>query len=199
MKRIASAIIAVMILGFGSALFAQESSIDVKLGAGYPDAPGKVGFDAAVDFNLGLDKFFNLGIETGFSWIQWKDEGFAQQAYDLPLAQVEKANLYSIPVLAIASVRFANVKESYGFMPFISGGAGYSWTFYNHPEFNDTFHGFTWQASAGSVFALGEGSALNVIVEIGYKGAAIQNSDDLELNMSGPFGRLGLSFPLVVE
>ena len=199
MKRLASAIIAVMILAFGSALYAQESSIDVKLGAGYPDAPGKVGFDSAIAFNLGLDKYFNLGLEAGFSWIQWKDEDGTLEFENMTGVQVEKANLYSFPLLAIASIRFADVESSYGFTPFINGGAGYSWTRYNHPDIKDTFHGFTWQVSAGSVFSLGEGSALDVIIEIGYRGAAVANSDDVELDMSGVFGRLGLSFPLTAQ
>lgn len=196
MKHIVSAIFTAMLLAFTTAVFAQTSSIDLKVGAGYPDAPSKVGFDSAIDLNLGLDKYFNLGLEAGFGWIQWEDNEFAQDAGNMTLTKVEKANLYSFPLLAVASIRFADVESDYGFLPFISGGAGYSWTTYDHPEFSDTFSGFTWQVSAGTVFSPGEGSAMNVILEIGYRGADIENEDSFQLDMSGVFGRIGVSFPL---
>ncbi len=197
MKNIVTAIVTAMLLAFSTALFAQASSIDLKVGAGYPKAPEKVGFDSAIDINLGLDKYFNLGLEAGFGWIQWKDNDFAQQvAGPVTLTKVEKANLYSFPLLAVASIRFADVESDYGFLPFLSGGAGYSWTYFDHPEFSDTFGGFTWQVSAGTVFSPGEGSNMNVILEIGYRGAAIEDEDSYELDMSGVFGRIGVSFPL---
>lgn len=199
MKRLASAIFAVMILAFGSALYAQESSIDFKVGAGYPDAPGKVGLDTAVAFNLGLDKYFNLGLEAGFGWIQWEDKDAAATYPNLNITQVEKANLYSFPLLAVASIRFADVESSYGFMPFISGGAGYSWTKYSHPDVSDTFKGFTWQVFGGVVFSPGEGSMMKVIVEAGYRGADIEDADSYQLDMSGAFARLGVSFPLTAQ
>lgn len=196
MKRLASAIIAVMILGFGSALFAQESSIDFKVGAGFPKAPDKTGLDTALDLNLGLDKYFNLGLETGFGWIKWEDKDFTNKVGNLSLTQVKTANLYSLPLLAVASIRFADVESSYGVLPYISGGAGYSWTWYRHPEVNDTFRGFTWQAFAGLAFKPGEGSIMKIIIEGGYRGADIKNSDSFKLDMSGAFVRAGLSFPI---
>jgi hypothetical protein len=196
MKHIVSAIITSMLLTFSTALFAQASSIDLKFGAAYPDAPSKVGFDSAIAVNFGLDKYFNLGVEGGFGWIKWEDKAFAEKIGGMALPKVEKANLYSFPLLAVAQVRFADVESDYGFLPFLAGGAGYSWTIYDHPDVSETFSGFTWQVSAGTVFSPGEGSGMKVMLEIGYRGADIENEDSYQLDMSGVFGRLGVSFPL---
>ena len=199
MKHIVSAIVTAMLLAFSTAVFAQTSTIDLKVGAGYPDAPSKVGLDSAIAINFGLDKYFNLGVEGGFDWIQWEDNDFATKIGPLGLTKVEKANLYSFPLLAVAQIRFADVESDYGFLPFLAGGAGYSWTVYNHPEFSDTFSGFTWQVSAGTVFSPGEGSIMKVMLEIGYRGASIENEDSYQLDMSGVFGRIGVSFPLTAS
>lgn len=196
MKYMLKTVLTLMLIISGAALFAQQSSIDFKVGAGYPDAPDKVGLDSAITFNLGLDKYFTIGAEAGFDWVKWEDKDASQRFGSVTLTQVEKANAYSFPVLGIATIRFADALVSYGFMPFISGGAGYSWTRYDHPDFEDTFHGFTWQASGGIFFSPGEGSSINVILEAGYRGAGIENSDNYELDMSGVFGRLGVSFPV---
>ncbi|HQO39499.1 MAG TPA: outer membrane beta-barrel protein [Spirochaetota bacterium] len=196
MKHIVSAIVTAMLLAFSTALFAQASSIDLKAGIGYPDAPSKVGFDGAVAVNFGLDKYFNLGVEGGFGWIQWEDKDASVNYPNLNITQVEKANLYSFPLLAVAQIRFADVESDYGFLPFLAGGAGYSWTVYDHPDVSETFSGFTWQVSAGTVFSPGEGSAMKVMLEIGYRGADIENEDSYQLDMSGVFGRIGVSFPI---
>lgn len=196
MKFIIRTIITVLLVGFSTSLFAQESNLDFKVGIAYPDAPDKVGLDTAIAFNLGLDKYFTIGAETGFGWIKWEDKDAAEMMGEITLAQVEKANAYSLPLLATATIRFADVMSSYGFMPYISGGAGYSWTWYDHPEFEDTFHGFTWQVTGGIIFKPGEGSAINVIIDAGYRGAGIENSDSYELDMSGFIARIGVSFPM---
>jgi hypothetical protein len=196
MKHIVSAVFTAMLLALSTAVFAQQSSIDFKVGAGYPDAPGKVGFDSAITVNLGLDKYFNLGVEGGFGWIQWEDKDASVNYPNLNITKVEKANLYSFPLLAVAQIRFADVESDYGFLPFLAGGAGYSWTVYDHPEVSETFSGFTWQVSAGTVFSPGEGSSMKVILEIGYRGADIENEDSYQLDMSGVFGHIGVSFPL---
>lgn len=54
------------------------------------------------------------------------------------------------------TIRLADMMEQYGFMPYITGGAGYSWTWYRNPAFKDRFEGFTWQALGGVQFKLGE-------------------------------------------
>lgn len=186
-------------LFFSTALFAINSNLQVKAGAQFPDAPDKAGFDSAVTLNLGVDKYFTIGAETGFGWVRWKDKDSDVAAGYVDLNKVEKTNLYSLPALAVATIRFADLMESNGFMPYISAGAGYSWTWYDHPEFHDTFHGFTWQVSGGVQVKLGADSALSLVIEGGYKSAPVENSENLELDMSGAFARAGICFPLEPE
>ena len=197
MKKIIFSIITMFFIASATALFAQDSNITVKAGAAYPDAPEKVGFDSAVAFNLGVDKYFTLGAETGFGWVKWKESGNSTDLGNLNITSVEKTNLYSMPLLAVATLRLADMMENYGVMPYITGGAGYSWTWFRNPDAKETFHGFTWQVMGGAAFRLGSDSDLQFIVEAGYRAAAIENSDNFELDMSGFVGRAGVSFPLV--
>jgi opacity protein-like surface antigen len=180
--------------------FAEESNINFKVGAQFPDAPDKTGFDSAISFNFGADKYFTIGVEAGFGWVKWKDSGAATEIDGVPLQEVDKTNLYSFPLLAVATIRLADMKEQYGFMPYVTGGAGYSWTIFDNPdlpdEFDKTFSGFTWQVVGGVSFLLGSGSNMMFIVEAGWRSAEVDNSNNLQLDMSGPIVRAGVSFPL---
>ena len=181
-----------------TAIYAQDSNFTIKAGAAYPDAPDKVGFDSAAAFNLGVDKYFTLGVEAGFGWVKWKETGDSSQVGGATLNDVDKTNLYSLPLLATATVRLADMMDNYGIMPYLTGGAGYSWTWFRHDELeNKKFHGFTWQVMGGAAFKLGSDSDLQFILEAGYRGAEVENSDNLELDMSGFAARAGVSFPLV--
>jgi len=198
MKKLMSSIITVTFLIAATALYAQDSNVTIKGGASYPDAPDKVGFDSAVAFNLGVDKYFTLGVESGFGWIKWKETGNSSTIDGVTFNDVNNTNLYSLPLLATATIRLADMMDTYGVMPYITGGAGYSWTWFRHDELeNKTFRGFTWQVMAGAAFKLGSDSDLQFIIEAGYRGAPVQNSDNLELDMSGFAARAGVSFPLV--
>ena len=186
------------ILAVSTALFAQTTTIHVKGGVQYPSDPDKIGLDSAVTFNLGLDKYFTLGVESGFGWLKWKDKG---DSFELPsgtsTTQVTKTNLYSLPLLAVATVRLADMMADYGFMPYITGGAGYSWTWFRDPGLKNRYDGFTWQAVGGVEIKLGSDSDLALVIEAGYRGAAVEDSDKYELDMSGFIGRVGISIPLV--
>lgn len=198
MKKITCSIIMMALITFSTALFAQDSNITVKAGIAYPDAPDKIGFDSAIGFNYGVDKYFTLGIETGFGWVKWKQKGASQTIGSVALTNVDKTNLYSLPLLATATVRLSDMMENYGVMPFITGGVGYSWTWFDTEEIqNKTFHGFTWQAMGGVAIKLGYDSDIQFIIEAGYRGAEIENSKNFELNMSGFVARAGVSIPLV--
>jgi hypothetical protein len=59
------------------------------------------------------------------------------------------------------------------------------------------FDGFTWQVVGGLEIKFGADSGLAFIIEAGYRGAALENSDNWELDMSGFIGRVGVSIPLV--
>lgn len=194
MKRIILA--AFFMLTFSVSVFAINSNLNIKGGIQYPDAPGKTGFDSALTVNLGVDKYLTLGVESGFGWVQWKDETSEVAVAKVAGATIDETNLYTLPVLGVLTIRFADLMESAGVMPYITGGAGYSWTWYRNPDFKDRFEGFTWQALGGIVFKLGEDSGLSLLAEAGYRGAPVQNSDNVEIDMSGFIGRIGLSFPI---
>lgn len=194
MKR--KILVAMAALLFSTALFAIDSNLQVKGGAQFPDAPDKAGFDSAVTLNIGVDKYFTIGAETGFGWVQWKDKGEKISGGPVTFTEVEKQNLYSLPLLAVVTVRFADLMESAGVMPYITAGAGYSWTWYDYQTDTETFRGFTWQVGGGLQFKLGADSALSLVIEGGYKSAPVENSDNLELDMSGAYARAGISFPL---
>lgn len=185
-----------LMMTFSVSLFAINSTLHVKGGVQYPDAPDKAGFDSAATLNIGIDKYFTLGAETGFGWVQWKDETSDVAVAELSGAKVEKANLYTLPLLGVATIRLADMMENYGFMPYITGGAGYSWTWYRHPDYKDRFDGFTWQVVGGIEAKLGSDSNLSFLIEAGYRGAPVENSDNIEIDMSGFIGRVGISFPL---
>lgn len=176
--------------------FAVDSTLEVKGGVQYPMDLEKVGFDSAVTLNIGVDKYFTVGAETGFGWLNWEEKVGASVLGNLPLTEKSQTNLYTLPLLAVARIRLADMMQSYGFMPFLTGGAGYAWTWYTLPENTYRFSGFTWQALVGAEIKLGSESNLSLVVEAGYRGSKLTNVDDKELNMSGYVGRVGISFPL---
>lgn len=189
-----------VIVATATMLFAEDSNINFKVGAQWPDAPDKTGLDTAIAFNYGADKYFTIGAEAGFGWVKWKDEGASTEIDGVPLTSVDKTNIYSFPLLAVATVRLADMQEQYGFMPYISGGAGYSWAVFDNPDlddsFDDTFGGFTWQVLGGVAIKLGADSNMQFIIEAGWRSAEVENSDDLMLDMSGFIAHAGVSFPI---
>ena len=187
------------VIAFSTALFAQSTTMHIKGGVQYPTDPDKLGFDSALTFNLGLDKYFTLGVESGFGWLKWKNDGGSTSFSEFSGTIVEKSNLYSLPLLAVATVRLADMMEDYGFMPYATGGAGYSWTWFRNSEFKERFDGFTWQVVGGLEIKLGTDSNLAFIIEGGYRSAAVENSNNVEADMSGFIGRVGISIPLVSD
>jgi hypothetical protein len=87
---------------------------------------------------------------------------------------------------------------------FVSGGAGWSWTFYklkaDGKKDSYPFNGFTWQASAGLAYTYDdEFSSMKVFLEGGYRGTNVKTDiggTNFELAMSAPFVRIGVAFPL---
>ena len=198
MKRILLA--ALFMFTFSVSVFALGSTVEVKGGIQYPTDLEKVGFDSAATLNIGVDKYFTLGAETGFGWLKWKDKVGDVGLGDVPLSESTTNNLYTLPLLAVARIRMADMMESNGFMPYVSGGIGYSWTWYKLPEDTYKFSGLTWQGIVGVEVKLGADSNLSLVIEGGYKGATLTNSKDfakdVELDMSGFMGRIGVSFPI---
>jgi len=198
MKKLSSLLVIITILISVSILNAAESNIDLKGGIAYPDAPNKVGFDSAVSFNLGLDKYFALGLETGFQWVKWEESNGTTQLGNLVLTQNLNSNVYSVPLLLNARVRFAQLKEDYGMAPYLAAGAGYSWTFADLNGNSETFHGFTWQTMIGTSIQFADDSNIELIVEAGYRGTDITSTisgTEYTLDMSGFVAHIGVRFP----
>ena len=178
---------------------AQSVNAGFGIGASYPKAPEAVGFDSSVFVDFGLNQFFAVGLESGFGWIR-RTSGESIPVGDLPGKLNKSTNLYSIPLLATVTVFIPVSEYGSGVLPYISGGAGYSWTTYSG-QMHETFHGFTYQAVVGANIDLGSGgNGMMVFIEGGYRGTMIEaqiERQNLELDMSGFFGKVGVSFPLV--
>ncbi len=200
MKLFKKLALTLIIVSTATMLFAQDSTLNFKVGAQFPDAPDKAGFDAAISANYGADKYFTIGAEAGFGWVKWKDEGASTEIDGVALTSVDKTNIYSFPLLAVATIRLADMKEQYGFMPFVTGGAGWSWAKLDNPDiqssFDDSFDGFTWQVVGGVNVALGADSNMTLIVEAGWRSAELENNDSIMLDMSGFICHAGVSFPI---
>jgi len=204
MKLFRRLTLTLVIAATATALFAEGSNINFKIGAQWPDAPDKTGLDTAISFNYGADKYFTIGAEAGFGWVKYKEEGDSFETdNNVTLTEVEKTNIYSFPLMAVATVRLADMQEQYGFMPYITGGAGYSWAVYKnsdiediYPEFDNSFDGFTWQVVGGCAILLGSDSNMTLTIEAGWRGAELENEDSIELDMSGIIARAGVTFPL---
>jgi opacity protein-like surface antigen len=196
-KRLA---LTLVIAATATALFAEGSNINFKVGAQFPDAPNKAGLDTAISVNYGADKYFTIGAEGGFGWVKYKDEGDSTKIDDVEFTSVDKTNIYSFPLLAVATIRLADMMDQQGFMPFVTGGVGWSWAKFDNPDmpsaFDDTFTGFTWQVVGGVNIRLGSDSNMTLILEGGWRSAELENSDDIMLDMSGFICHAGVSFPI---
>ena len=195
---------AVMFLAVSAS--AQSLNAGFGLGGSYPKAPDSIGFDSKVFVDVGLNKFFALGIESGFGWIK-RSSGDEIKFDGGTMKATSSLNFYSIPLLLTATVFFPVGEYESPLKPYISGGAGYSWTVYssaNDPTFdkkNTTFHGFTWQAVVGIDYNLGsDANNMSVFLEGGYRGTMLEKkyrSVTYELDMSGAFVKVGVSFPII--
>ena len=199
----ASVLITFAVIGVNE-VKAQVPEFSVALGASYPDAPGKAGFDSAVKFNFKLNRMLGIGVESGFGWINSEKKAGEAFIGDVELLHTESVNFYSVPVLGGFTFNFPLGDQYSPLSFFVSGAAGYSWTFYRGDE-SYIFQGFTWQALAGFGYTYDEDFGnMKLFCEIGYRGTMIKSNIEvapgitrkLELDMSAPFVRIGVSFPL---
>jgi len=177
-------------LMFSSALYAMD--LDLKAGVMHPTSPNKFGLDTAVAFNYDLNKYFLVGAETGWGWVNWRGLGRAND-YTNPhdmrpdLYPSRAANLYYIPILATATahVEFTEV------IPYLSGGLGYAWALYRG-DYKDTYSKYTWQLLGGLKWKFQARTLL--ITEMGFRSAATKSGRDV-LDMTGWMGRVGICIP----
>lgn len=200
MKRITTILASLTLLFSVSAASAQQSNLGFGLGISYPDAPDTVAFDSSLFFDYSVNKFFAIGVESGFGWIK-KDLKSGDKAFeDFNAPEAASINYYSIPLLAVITISIPIGEYDSPLVPYISGGAGYSWTIFDGMDDNYTFSGFTWQAVVGFNYDLGyEANGMKIFLEAGWRGTDIE--DDIEghtyeLEMSGLIAHIGASFAL---
>jgi hypothetical protein len=200
-----------MFAAFGVAN-AQDFVTELKAGVAYAKDPKKIGFNSNIELGAGVNPYFELFAKPGFTWFNW-DSGLGIQKQVGPGLTSElkqTVNAYCFPVLAGAKIRFANVKEGTGVLPYISVAAGYSWMNYSYkiPAFTTTdaipvsvpsssgsssFKGFTWEALAGVGFILPD-TGMMIIAEAGYRGMKLSDTNSNSVDMSGFVANLGVSF-----
>lgn len=210
MKKFLTLILALlMVAGINSAK-AMEGNFDVKLGTSYHQESEKWGFQTGLQYFAVLDKFFAIGLGTGFDWNKWDRVLGTEEIQDLGTA-VKKAstNAFSIPVMALAQIRLDSVDQMYGFLPYVTGGAGYGFMFlkYNQPEYLsattgltipakskvDFYSGLCWEVNGGVAISPSSDSYIKFLIEGGYSGF-YPSKDDLEINMSGFKASVGVRF-----
>jgi opacity protein-like surface antigen len=183
--------------------YAIDSNLDIRAGVAYPYIVNQAAFDAGLNFDLGLDKYFALSFETGFDWVNMKTYKGAGSFTDP--TTVTFSDAYSVPLLVNAKVRF-DMRESIGIMPYVMVGAGYAWTFHSTGAAmanlkTDVYGGFTWQGLIGIAIKFGSDSNINLIIDAGYRGSLVYlytsaASSQNALDMSSVFAHIGVSFPL---
>ncbi len=207
MKKITMFVSALALVFTVNYASAQGPEIGIGAGISYPSDPDKVAFDSEVAFDVAVNDFFKVGIESGFGWIKLEEAGAG--GIELEGATVTEkftTNYYSIPLLAMFTLNLP-MGEYSPVSFFISAGAGYSWTIYDSDLFEEsyTFSGFTYQAVAGINYDMGEqASHMKLFLEGGYRGTDLKTDieyngvtlNDAELDMSGFIVRAGVTFPL---
>lgn len=210
------AIVTALTMSMGS-LFAAESSIDMKvLGAGYVPEYEKTAYDMGLSYNMGIDRYFAIGLEPGFQWINYK-EGTGQNITVGGFTSEQKIerNAFVFPMLVNFRVRFPMGGEWGGkpkFVPYFTVGAGWSYLdgTAKTPQSDGTTNeenfyanGFTYQATVGMAYNLGsamEGTSsdLAIVAELGYRGADLEvnNSNGYKFDASSGFVRIGIRYAL---
>ncbi len=199
MKKLILTAVALIMAGSFTMASAGTAEMGASIGIGYPDYPEQVSLDLGLFADYKINPFLSVGLETGFDWVLKEYNAGAAPVGSLgTLTQKEKYNFYSFPLLGVVTFNIP-LGES-PVQPFVSGGAGYSWTIYDAPNDNWTFHGFTWQVMAGATFDLGESAmGMKALIEAGYRGTMIETNVggiNVELDMSSPIVRAGVVFPL---
>jgi hypothetical protein len=201
MKKFTTLLAALTIIFSVSYLSAAETTLDIKTGIGIPKAASKVGSDTEILLNIGLDKYFTLGLMGGFNWVDMSKSTASGGGSGIAISTVEANNAYTVPVMAVFQIRFASVQEEYGFMPYVLGGAGYAWMFHSYTlgttAKSDIYKGFAWEALGGVAFKLADDSALSLFVEAGYRGDSLTNKGTSgTADMSGFIAHAGVRISL---
>ena len=195
----------IILLLLNSALvFSAEHDLNVRTGVSVPlfmeeTSPQRVSFEAVIGFNIGIEKYFSVGFETGLNWASWKSyTGHQRESGIVTGFQKKESNAFSLPLIINFMIRF-DKREEWKIMPYLLPGVGYGFTFFIHPDSQETYHGFTWQILAGLSIKMRDIKKVEILVEFGYRGAQYNDRNDYELDTSGMLFHAGVRFPLGIE
>lgn len=202
MKKLSFLLTSLLVFCLVSAAGAQQFNVGLGLGTERPKAPKQFGFDGKVFGEYAVNKYFAIGIETGFDLLK-KDKGKKVKVGDTELTTAEDTYFYTVPALLTLKLSFPVGEYSSPLKPYILGGFGYSWTHTNCTGNNETFSGLTYQALGGINYDLGyDAGNMNIFLEAGWRWTDIDASierERLKLDMSGFLGRIGVSFPVAAN
>ena len=202
MKKIAFVLFAMLIISTSTNADAAQHDVTIKAGVIVPiimkeQSPKKVSLDWTFGFNIGIVKFFAVGFETGLNWVSWKSQTGDQRENGTNV-QKKEVDAFTMPFFVNFMIRF-DKRTEWGVMPYILPGIGYGFTFFLHPDSQETYHGFTWQILTGISITMGDINKIEIIVEFGYRGAQYKHKNDYELDMSGMVFHAGVRLPLGIE
>ena len=174
----------------------SDNEIMGKIGAGYAAGPDMLGLDLSFNYIYNLDPYFVVGFEADFFWVNWENTlGEANAGGGVDATRKAETNLYNFPVFANAQVRLPGLREKIFFEPFITIGLGYSFMILDYTsdikDGTDFYSGFAWQVIFTAAYRLSQRSAVDFLLDLGYRGNAPQKGD-VEVDMSGPIARIGV-------
>ena len=201
MKKYAIALFTLAIFASASAA-SNKSNIDVKLGAAHAKAAGKFGFDSSLGYNYGLDQYLTLGFSAGFTFWNFDSVTGTTTTATGTVNTITSASVQHFPMMATAVMRFP---LDYGLTPYFQGGFGYGIANSVVSGISSNYKGIIFEGLFGIAYNLGGGgdddwgggrSPVNLIVEAGYRGAAINNSSNAQIDLSGFVVHAGVRYDL---
>jgi len=195
----------VSILVAASSVFAQQTAktTEFRIGTSYADSADKMGYGGSFYFCNEFDPMLAFGLNPGMMWWNWeyyKKDKNGNRIYTMTDLNGDGTketktykkydqNAFLIPIMATASIRFPQLKNSIMVVPFFNPGIGYSLMPVKGDSSVALYHGFSWQVSAGAAYTVSDNLAF--IFDTGYRRSNISNSDDAEMKMSGWFFNIG--------
>lgn len=174
----------------------SDSEFIGKIGTGYAMDPEMFGLDLSFNYIYNLDPYFVVGLEADFFWVSWENKlGDVTAGGGANASLKAETNMYTFPVFANAQLRLPFLRQQIYFEPFITVGLGYSFMILDYTsdqeDGTDFYSGFAWQVMFTAAYRLPRGSAVDFLLDLGYRGMEPQK-DNVEINMSGPVVRLGV-------
>ncbi len=166
-----------------------------KLGTSYAAKPGKLGMDLSLNYIFNIDPVFVFGLEGDFFWIKWKTKVGEVNKGSANGDLTANTDLFTFPLFANAQVRLPFLKSKIYIEPAVTVGIGYCFMIldYSSGSENETdlYSGFAWQAFASAYYKIYDNSAVNFVLDLGYRGLSPEKNN-VQFDMSGIIARLGV-------